>query len=87
MHSLRKSVLIFEVPKVLRVRRSSFGRTANLFFLQVSFVFAGIEACTSWETCYPPWPTVRLFTEHVMRSVHVASITDQSAYLTDQLEI
>ena len=29
---------------------------ANLFFLQVSFVFAGIEfeACTMWETCYPP---------------------------------
>ena len=53
---LRKSVHIFGAPKLLRVRRRSCGRTGrkNLFFLQVSFVFAGIEACTSWETCYPP---------------------------------
>ena len=71
----------------MRVRRSSLRRTAKLFFLQVSFVFAGIEACTSWETCYPPRPIVPLFTWYVMQSVHLASITDQSVYLTDQLEI
>ena len=53
-----KNVLIFEAPKVFESATGSFGRTANLFFLKVSFVFAGIElfefeACTSWETCYP----------------------------------
>ena len=36
-------------------------RLANLFFIQVSFVFAGIEVCTSWETCCPRWPIVPLF--------------------------
>ena len=54
---------------------SSFSRTANLFFLQVSFVFAGIEVCMSWETCYPPRLIVPLFTGLVMRSMKVASIT------------
>ena len=49
------------------------GRLANLLFRQVSFVSASIGACTSWETCYPPWLIVPLFTGHVLRSVHVAS--------------
>ena len=34
---LRKSVLIFEVPKVLRVRRRSFGRTGQPVFSPSEF--------------------------------------------------
>ena len=49
----RKTFSFSRRQKFFESATGSFGRTANLFFLQVSFVFAGIEACTSWETCYP----------------------------------
>ena len=64
---------------------SAAARSAILFFLLVSFVSEGIEACTSWETCYPPWPIVPLFSGHVMRSMHVASIKFRSVEIMRQL--
>ena len=73
----------FAEPKVLLVRRSLTGwRTCSFSdFLpsgvNVCFVF---EACTLWETCYPPYSIVLLFTWHASRSVDVASIKDRSGY-------
>ena len=57
----------------------------------VSFVFAGIEACRSCKTCYPPWSIFPLFTGscHLKRErrfdQRLVWIMRQNA--TDELEI
>ena len=56
--SLRKSVLISEAPKVLRIRRQlvrTNGKPVLSPTSQVSFVFVGIEACTYSKICFK-WP-------------------------------
>ena len=69
----------FRGAKSLRVRRQLVWTDGEAV---LSIVFAGIQACPSWERCYPPLPIVPLFTGLVMQSMNVASITDQSVYLT-----
>ena len=86
--SLRKSVLIFEAPKGKRFASSpQLIQTDSEPVLSPSEFRVCRRARRGKHAHDLPRPIVPLFTGHVMQGVHVASITDQSVYLTDQLEI
>ena len=77
-------------PKVLLVR-NSFGRAGKPVLSP-----SGVSVCSSCcvlcvkralrgRRAYPPWSILLLFIWYAMRSIHVASIKEQSGYLTDHL--
>ena len=81
-------VLTFEAPKVLLVR-SSFGRAGepllSLKRCECVWCVSCLKRALRGKRANPPWSILLLFIWYAMRSVHVASIKDQSGYLTDQL--